>query len=213
MFIERIKKEYKPGQAILIESLLNLFPEYSRAYVFRLLASSAKQGELIRFARGVYCIPKPSFFGCSSLTPGKVAERKYIRKGKSVYGLYAGLTLLNQFGISSQIPNTVEIVTNFEATRKRIVEIKGMRFILRKSRLRIDEGNLPYYVILQLFSDLDDIRSLDNLSMMRIRDYMKDQRLQKDKLAQYAMCFPSRVSKRLLGSGILNEIADSAGLL
>ena len=40
MFIERIRKTYKSGQSIFTKEILSLFPEYTKAYVFRLLKKS-----------------------------------------------------------------------------------------------------------------------------------------------------------------------------
>ena len=64
MFIQKIKDNYKIDEPIFIENILALFPEFTRAYVFRLIKQAETNGELIKFSRGVYYIPKdfPSFF-------------------------------------------------------------------------------------------------------------------------------------------------------
>ena len=129
MFIERLKENFKIGEPIFIEDILSLFSNFTRAYVFRLLKRAEDAGELVKFSRGIYCLPKKTFFGFSTLTSSVVANNKYITDGNLVYGVYSGLTLLNLFSISTQVPNVIEIVTNKEATRKRVVDIDGMKFI------------------------------------------------------------------------------------
>lgn len=204
MFIERLKKKYRPGKPIFTEDILLLFPEFTKAYIFRLLKKAESNGELIRFSRGVYCIPKKSFFGYSTISSGMVANDKYIGDGNNVIGLYSGLSLLNQFAISTQVPNVIEIVTNNETTRKRLVEINGMKFIIRKSRFEITKDNYNYYTILQLFLELGINPSLDDFSKQRIKEYISSNNMDQNRLIKYAMFFPAQAIKNLLGSEVLN---------
>lgn len=204
MFIERIKNAYKPGKPIFTEDLLSMFPEYTKAYVFRLLKKAESNGQLVRFSRGVYCIPKKTAFGYTTISSGVVANDKYIGDDEAVFGLYSGLSLLNQFAISTQVPNVVEIVTNNETTRKRVVMIDGMRFILRKPRFEITRENSDYYTVLQLFLELGANPSLNEFSKQRIRDYITARNLDQNKLFKYAMFFPAQVAKNLLGSEVLH---------
>ena len=204
MFVERIKKVFKPGKPIFTEDILLLFPEFTKAYVFRLLKNAENKGELVRFSRGVYCIPKKTFFGYSTLSSGMIANDKYIGNNETVCGLYAGLTLLNQFAVSTQVPNIVEIVTNNETTRKRTVIIDDMKFIVRKSRFKITKENFSYYTILQLFLELGINPSLNDFSKKKIKEYLISNNINQARLIKYAMFFPAQVAKNLLGSEVLN---------
>lgn len=204
MFIKRIEKAFKPGKPIYTKDILLLYPEFTKAYVFRLLKKAEKNGELVRFSRGVYCIPKKTFFGYSTLSSGMVANDRYIRNNETVCGLYSGLTLLNQFAISTQVPNVVEIVTNNETTRKRTVIIDGMKFIIRKSRFEITNDNYFYYTILQLFLELGINPSLNDFSKKKIKEYLVSNNIDQNRLIKYAMFFPAQVAKNLLGSEVLD---------
>ena len=205
MFIQKIKDNYKIDEPIFIKNILALFPEFTRAYVFRLIKQAETNGELIKFSRGVYSIPKKTFFGYSTLTSSMVANNKYITDGKSVYGIYSGLTLLNQFSVSTQIPNVIEIVTNNEATRKRIVNIDGMRFVIRKSRFEITKDNYNYYSLLQFFLELGINPILDDFARQKIKEYIKDKGIKQEELIRLAMKFPAQTLKNLIGSGVVNE--------
>lgn len=204
MFIKRIEKAFKPGKPIYTKDILLLYPEFTKAYVFRLLKKAEKNGELVRFSRGVYCIPKKTFFGYSTLSSGMVANDRYIRNNETVCGLYSGLTLLNQFAISTQVPNVVEIVTNNETTRKRTVTIDGVKFIIRKSRFEITKDNYFYYTILQLFLELGINPSLSDFSKKKIKEYLVSNNIDQNRLIKYAMFFPAQVVKNLLGSEVLS---------
>ena len=203
MFVERIKKEFTSGKPIFIEDILILFPEFTRAYIFRLLKKAITSGELIRFSRGVYCIPKKTIIGNSTITSNMVVNSKYITDGESTFGIYSGLALLNQFSISSQIPNVVEIVTNNESTRKRTIEIDGMEYIIRKSRFEITNDNYCYYTVLQLFSELGD-NTLSDFSRKNIKEYINEKQIDCNKLIKCASFFPAQVLKKLMLSGIIN---------
>ena len=204
-FVSKIEKEYKPGEPIFTNDILLLFKEFTKAYVFRLLKKAEIEGELIKYSRGVYCIPKKTFFGFSTLSSGVIANDKYIGNGDLVRGLYSGLTLLNQFAISTQVPNIPEIVTNNETTRKRTVTIDGMKFIVRKSRFEITKENYAYYTILQLFLELGVNPSLNDFSKKKIKEYIVANNINQNKLIKYSMFFPAKVAKNLLVSGVLNE--------
>ena len=57
-----------------------------------------------------------------------VARYKYVSRGGKVDGFYSGNTFANQMGISTQVPNKVEIVSNNMAAKVREVPIET-RFV------------------------------------------------------------------------------------
>ena len=207
MILEHIKKQYGINKPIFTEDILNMFPDYSRAYVFRLIKKIEEDKELIKFSQGVYYIPRKTSFGLSTITADYVVEKRYIYSDKDVFGIYSGLKLLNQFSVTSQVPNVIEIITNNEATRKREINIDGRKFILRKSRFRIDKNNVNEYRVLQLFSDIKSPEELDVFSKQRLIEYINDKRISKNNLLSLAVKFPTKTIKNLIESGVLNEIA------
>lgn len=206
MFIEKIRKSFKVGETIFAKEILQLFPEFTKTYVYRLLKESIDNEQLIKFSRGIYCIPKKTSFGYSSLSSNAVASQKYISDGNMVYGLYSGLTLLNNFAISAQVPNVIEIVTNNEATRKRTIEINGVKFILRKSRFPITKDNYNYYTVLQIFQELGTNTKINSFSKQQIKDYIKKNSLEEKELIRLAMRFPAQTLKNLIVSEVINGI-------
>lgn len=205
MFINEIKRKFNINEPIFTEELLELFSKYSRPYVFRIINELEKSGELVRYTKGVYFIPKKTFFGLSTITADSVVEKRYLKELNNVYGIYSGLKLLNLFSITTQVPNIVEIVTNNETMRCREIEINGRKFILRKSRFEIDKNNADMYMLLQVFNDLDTKTKLDDFAQRRLTSFIKEKRINQLQLLNLAMKFPAKTMKNLIGSGVLNQ--------
>ena len=206
MVIEQIKEVFGDNKPIFAKDIINMFPNYSRAYVFRLIKKSMASQEIIKFSNGVYYIPSKTFFGISTITADSVIERKYIKWKDEIYGVYSGLTLLNMFSITTQVPNVVEVVTNNETTRCRKIILDGRQFILRKSRVTINKDNASAYMILQLFTDLGANEKINSFAKQRIIEYIKKKGVSKNQLISLVMSFPARTMKNLMRSGILEAL-------
>ena len=206
MFIEQIKEVFGDNKPIFAKDIINMFPNYSRAYVFRLIKKSMASQEIIKFSNGVYYIPSKTFFGISTITADSVIERKYVKWNDEVFGVYSGLTLLNMFSITTQVPNVVEVATNNETTCCRKIILDGRQFILRKSRVRINKDNASAYMILQLFTDLGVNEKINSFAKQRIIEYIKEKGISKIQLISLVMSFPARTMKNLMRSGILEAL-------
>lgn len=206
MFIERIRREYDPNVPIFTKNILKIFPEYSRAYVFRLIKKAEEKGELVKFSEGVYFMPTETIIGPSTIIADDVVEIKYIKNNDEVYGVYSGLQLLNMFSVTTQVPNVIEVVTNNETTRRREIELDGRKFILRKSRFEINKDNANTYLVLQLFNDTGKEEIINRHSKEIIVNFIKEQKISLDDLLSYAAYFPARAIKNLIRNEILDKI-------
>ena len=99
MFIERLQEQFNIDEPIFTNEIMNLFGEYTCAYVFRLINKAKKAGELMQFDSGVYYIPQMTVFGLSTITADDVINKKYMGSGDNVYGVYSGLKLQNIFSV------------------------------------------------------------------------------------------------------------------
>lgn len=207
MFIGRLKQKFNVDEPIFTNEILELFSEFTRAYVFRLINKEKEIGELVQFDKGVYYLPQMTIFGLSTITADDVIKKKYLQNGKEVYGVYSGLKLQNIFSVITQMPNTVEIVTNNETMRCRQIELDGRRFVLRRSRCPISKANANAYTILQLFTDLGTHIQLDRWAKERVVSYIRKNNISIQELVKLASVFPAQTTKNLIINGVLNEIA------
>lgn len=208
MFIERLSEKFNNNEPIFTEEILGLFREYSRAQVFRYIDKAKERKEIVQFTKGVYYIPNVTFWGdLSTITADAVIEKKYLRNAEQIYGVFGGIKLLNNFSVTTQMPAVIEVVTNNETTRCREIAVNGRRFILRKSRCEINKNNYAAYTVLQLFNDFTEQDRLDEASRRRLLEYIKSRKVTQKQLLELSMQFPARATKKLIGSGVLNEIA------
>ena len=200
-----MNKIFKKNEPIFIEEILDAIKEYSRAYTFRQIKKMEEDGKIVRFTQGVYYLPTETEFGRSTISIDSLIKKKYVQDDSERYGIFSGLILQNMFGVTTQVPNVLEIVTNKETTRCRKIMIKGREFILRKSRIKITKENASSYMILQLFSEIKDADYMDERGIRTIRSYMKKTNVTKNDLFELANVFPARTMKNLMISGVLND--------
>lgn len=208
MLVERLKEKFTTNEPIFTNEILEMFSEYSRAYVFRLIDKAEKNGELINFDSGIYFLPKKNVIGISTITVEDVVDKKYVCYKDEVYGVYSGLNLQNMFSATTQMPNTIEIVSNNVSMRCRKITIDGRTIILRKSRCKIDSSNAKAYTILQLLTDMGHIVEIDDRTRESIAKYMEKNKVNIAELVSLAKVFPAQTTKKLMYSGLLNDITQ-----
>lgn len=90
----------------------------------------------------VYFIPKKTTLN-SIIGPNAdmVARYRFISKGDNVDAFYAGNTFANQIGISTQVPQVIEIVSNNVSDDGEVL-IGNRRFAVRKPIVPITKENV-----------------------------------------------------------------------
>ncbi|MDO5553531.1 MAG: DUF6088 family protein [Planctomycetia bacterium] len=161
---------------------------------------------LARFARGIYYIPVETPFGQSRLNVDRVIERKYIQNAREIFGFYTGLKLANLIGLSQQIPNVVEIITNVEKSRCREVKLGSQRLRLRSPRVPITQDNVEILQFLDLMTRLDPSQ-FETEQMTALKIFIKNRNIGKDQMSDFIRFFPSKTSKNMIESGIIHELA------
>ena len=129
------------------------------------------------------------------MDPKEVIKKKYITDGKDIYGFYTGLTLLNQFELTSQVPNVLEIVTNHEATNSRRVKVGSQDIIIKKSRVKINNINYKELMLLELFNI---IKLKKPTRITSVSKYMKENKILRKNILDYANDYPAKATKNLI---------------
>ena len=159
MFYEFLKENYKENEPIFISELKykNLNMNAIRQQILNLTTKNL----LVRYDTGIYYIPGNSIFRTSKiLSQNKIIEKKYISSNDEILGYLSGLNFANKIGITTQVPNLYEVVSNKATCDYRELKIASTKIILRKPRTTITKEN---YLELQF---LDMIKEIDNLSIL-----------------------------------------------
>ena len=119
MLVEKLKKDFQLNKPILTSDILNIMKGYSRSYIYQLIDKEEKNGNLIRFDTGIYYIPKETEFGQAMPSVNSVVDKKYISNKGEIFGIYGKYVIDLNFLASSQVPNTIEVITNKETRRVR----------------------------------------------------------------------------------------------
>lgn len=204
--VKCLKNQYGENTPIFFEDIANVCSGYTRGRVYQLIDAAMNSGLLAKAGYDCYYIPTTTPFGKSLLNPRKVIEKKYISNNDEVYGFYTGLVLLNSFGITTQMPNIIEVFTNNEATKSRRVTINNQTVIVKRARTTINNSNYKEMMLLELFN-LADIRSIDARATQKIVDYMKQNNISIQGIMKYAKFVPARAIKNFMSSEVQNVFA------
>lgn len=204
--VKCLKNQYGENTPIFFEDIANVCSGYTRGRVYQLIDAAMNSGLLAKAGYDCYYIPTTTPFGKSLLNPRKVIEKKYISNKGEVYGFYTGLALLNSFGITTQMPNVIEVFTNNEATKSRRVTINNQTIIVKRARTTINNSNYKEMMLLELFN-LADARSIDVQATQKIVDYMKQNNISIQGIMKYAKFVPAIAIKNFMSSEVQNAFA------
>ena len=204
-FYEYLKSTFGANEPIFISDIQ--FKSYSKPWIAKELAKLCESGQLARFERGVYYVPTKTPFGKSILSPQKVIERKYISESGERFGFYSGLTAMNLFGLSMQVPNVTEICTNNETTKLRNVKVGNVNVILRRSRTEITSENADILSFLELMNQAP-IGFFDDDKRETMSKWLKDKEITGKSISQYAKIFPDKALRNLVESGVIYDVAQ-----
>lgn len=214
MLISKLLQKYGYNKPIFIEDIFACLKEYSRQRIYQLIEEAISCGKLSRYDRGIYYLPTVTEFGPSTLSFDEVICRKFIKDGEEVFGVYGKYVMDLNFLLSTQVPNTIEIITNKESRDIRQVEIRGRKVILRKSRFPINKENEKVYILMEFFNSIDlNEFSKNNLSRKSISDYIISNNIDSNKIYSLANMFPAKTMKNLAISGVLYEITQQQRII
>lgn len=202
MLYEYLIKNYMPGEPIFSGDIE--IPGLSEENLRYHLKKLTDDGIISRFEAGVYYFPKLDILGeRMNLSAETVATHKYIkRRGKRV-GYYAGFTLANRMGLSTQVPFTVEITSNYAPAQVRELKIKNRKYIIRRPIVEVTEDNVT---ILQFLDCLKDIEKCAEEEMdvcgKILSEYAKENDITKNRIDQFIANYPVKIYKAIYETGV-----------
>ena len=207
MFYEFLKENYKENEPIFISELKykNLNMNAIRQQILNLTTKNL----LVRYDTGIYYIPGNTIFRTSKiLSQNKIIEKKYISSNDEILGYLSGLNFANKIGITTQVPNLYEVVSNKATCDYRELKIASTKIILRKPRTTITKENYLELQFLDMIKEIDNLSILDNAENKKIvLNYMKFANISFEKLQKLLEFYPDKIYKNLYQVGVLNGVS------
>lgn len=200
---EYLKKNYKYDDPIFLCDLE--IKGLSDNNIRQQIKHLTDAGYLLNYTTGIYYF---KYEGEPNIDTNKIIESKYIYRNNNHFGYYSGLTFLNQIGISNQVPNTKEIVSNNSHAIVKNVTINSSKLIVRKPRVKIDNSNaylLPYLESLVALDDYDD--NDIQTSNFLLKKYAIKHNITKKNADKYIEQFPIKIYKTIYMRGEKNIFA------
>jgi len=204
-FYEYLVDLFGYNEPIMINEIA--YKDYSKPWISKELADLCACGKLIRFEKGVYYVPKMTALGPSKLNPQKIIEKRFIAAGDERKGYYSGATFLNMTGLSTQVPNIVEIYTNAESAKVREIVVGQLRVILRRARTPITKDNVAVQSFLELMNSVSP-SFFDDERRRIILDFIRQNGISKKDITEYAASFPDKAIRTLVESEVIYDVAQ-----
>lgn len=206
MLLDYLQKNYKVNEPIFVSDIDLPVTDTNLRQMLKVLCDN---GQIFRYDTGIYYMKGVSRLkGGISLSASEVARYKYISRNNQINGYYSGYTFANQLGLTTQVPYTIEIVSNQASAKCREVRLKNQKIMLRKPRTKITKDN---YSVLQLLDLLKDWEKYvdDDMSMAaeRIRAYIREICIRRTDVDEYIGLFPDRVYKYIYEMRLYNAFA------
>lgn len=151
-----------------------------------------KKNSLKQYYKGIYYKPAKNIFGEMPLDKNKVIIKKYLNdKNGNVKGYITGAKLFNQLGLTTQVPNVINIVTN-ECTNCNEYKNEKLGVIIRKPKIKINNENYRYLQLLDIINNKDHVNiEVDNEDQI-LYDFIEKNKLDFEKIIKYARETKSR---------------------
>lgn len=179
LFLEEIKQyvinNYKTNEINILKKNINV-----------IINRMCKNNILKQFYKGIYYKPVNNIFGEMPLDKNKVIIKKYIKdENGNIKGYITGAKLFNQLGLTTQVPNIINIVTN-ECKNNNEYKNEKLGVIIRKPKIKIDNDNYMYLQLFDIINNKDQINiEVDNEDEI-IYSFIEENKLNFEKIIKYA---------------------------
>lgn len=206
MLLEYLQKNYKVNEPIFVSDIDLPVTDTNLRQMFKVLCDS---GQIYRYETGIYYMKgNTRLKGGVSLSASKVARYKYIARKDQVNGYYSGYTFANLLGLTTQVPYTIEIVSNCASAKCREVSVKNQKIILRRPRTQINKENVDVLQLLDLLKDFEQYVDEDMAAATYIiSSYIKKIGMKRSDVDEYITLFPDRVYKYIYEMRLYNVFA------
>ena len=188
---EYIQKNYKKNEPILLEDIA-VSAKQPTSIIQNLLEALEKENFIKKDDDYyIYYIPQKTFLLKKDSKPSsyKIAIAKFIGRGENIQGFISGMSLASTLGLTTQISNTIEIVSN------RMISDREKKLfpnvVVKPSPIPINKKNQE---ILQFLTAVEDSEIYSELpkdeTVKKLKKYAEAIQFQRSKSRTLAKNFP-----------------------
>lgn len=198
--VQKRLEDFQPDYVFTYRDL-NL-PAEASGSIIKMLNRLAGEGRLAKISKGRFYKPKKSVFGVLKPRQEELVKDLLEKNGKCI-GYLTGYSVFNFLGLTTQVPNIIQIGTNQRRNKKQR-DIFTVCFVLQPNPITKD--NIP---LLQLLDAIRFIKEIPDTtieaSYRRIAFLVGELgRREKEKMVALAEAYPPMV-RALLGTIIEND--------
>ena len=211
VIVEKFIDELKENEPIFIEDINDYVCEvYKKSDVIKIkkninviMNRLNNEKKIKTFYKGIYYKPQKNIFGEMPLDKDKVIRKKYLEDKKgNIKGYISGAKLFNKLGLTTQVPNITEIVTN-EATGINKYNNKKLNIIIKTPKIKLNNQNYLYLQLIEIIANKEKINIESKNYYEIIMKFIKENNLDFEKIIKY-----SRETKNKKVMDVLYEIAQ-----
>lgn len=211
VIVEKFIDELKENEPIFIEDINDYVCEvYKKSDVIKIkkninviMNRLNNEKKIKTFYKGIYYKPQKNIFGEMPLDKDKVIRKKYLEDKKgNIKGYISGAKLFNKLGLTTQVPNITEIVTN-EATGINKYNNKKLNIIIKTPKIKLNNQNYLYLQLIEIIANKEKINIENKNYYEIIIKFIKENNLDFEKIIKY-----SRETKNKKVMDVLYEIAQ-----
>ena len=151
-----------------------------------ILNRMCKKNIIKQFYKGIYYKPTRNIFGEMPLDKNKVIVKKYIKdEHGNIKGYITGAKLFNQLGLTTQLPNIINIITN-ECKNYNEYKNEKLGVVIKQPKSKINNENYKYLQLFDIINNKDHINiEVENVDEI-IYKFIKENNLDFEKIIKYA---------------------------
>ena len=196
--LTQIKSKFQPGELFMMSDIQRgyMSDAASKKELLKLISS----GSITRFSYGIYYLP-----GKMEPTVASAIELRYLRRGDKIYGFYTGDNFLSSInGVSPNLDEKIEIMSNHATSGKKSVYMFGKRFVIRKPYVEINKYNasLVSFLTYISMSSLSTIKEQYSI----LANYIRREHLSANDVMDMAEKFPNKTASKLISSDLYRSL-------
>lgn len=170
--------------------------------IAKILSRLIAENKISRVKKGIFYKAKKSRFGILNPEIEEVIKAE-VKKDKKITGYISGGLIYNKLGLTTQIPNVVEVIVE---KRKPPRVISGIKIKYIQRAVKINKQNIEY---LQLLDAMKDIKKIPDSKVDESYKILREKVIElenKKKLLDLALEYTPQT--RALAGAILSEVSD-----